>query len=388
MDWDGYKLSNDERAVLDHVTGLTSVLPEPQGAKCVDREFVGEMVAMRSKIRALAIDPPRPQLTFDDVLRAASKPSQPQPTEGRIFYHLSSRWGIGLMTAASVAVALVAGALATGGLPMASEAIAFNGKAQREQYPVRTTAAAASNAEAIVQFAGDGVSNDELGLSDSTGFNSSLIRTGSISLKHSDPAEANRRITEVVTLMAGFVTRLTREGTGADATVYLEVAVPSDKFSEFTGKVGALGEVVSQTESAEDVSSQQIDLNARLTEAESYLKRLDALSDKQSNLQQTTEYERRRREVSLEIERYRKALSSLSNRTSYARLSISIAATALIVEEPHSPLAQAWQDGVSGLEQVSAFMLRAGIAGSPFLLAGVLAYMGIRRKRRKELQNA
>lgn len=384
MDWDGYKLSNDERVVLDHVTGLCPVLPEPQGAKCVDREFVGELVATRSKVRALAITPPPLRLCFEDVLHAARQP-EPQ-TQNRIFYHLSNRWGLGLMAAASVAVALVAGTLATGGLVYLSESasrdIAFNGQSQVEQFPVRTPPSiSTSPPDASAYSAESELIND-------AAIGSFLIRTGSISLKHADPAEANRRITEIVTLMAGFVTRLTREGTGPDAVVSIEVAVPSDKFGEFTGKVAALGEVVSQTESAEDVTSQQIDLNARLTEAESYLKRLDSLSDKQSNLQQVTEHERRRREVSLEIERYRKALSSLSNRTSYARLSINMAATEPMTDEDASPLAQAWKDGVSGLEQVSAFMLKAGIAGSPFLLAGALAYMGIRRKRRKELQQA
>src|SRR5688572_9674717 len=104
MDYDGFRLSQDELAVLDHVSGLTRVLPEPCEPACEDREYVGELVAMRSKLGAMAIQAPKMRLTFDDILTAAEEESA-QPTDNRIIYWLTGRWGIGLVTAASVALA-------------------------------------------------------------------------------------------------------------------------------------------------------------------------------------------------------------------------------------------------------------------------------------------
>ncbi|MBK8207726.1 MAG: DUF4349 domain-containing protein [Planctomycetes bacterium] len=330
---------------------------------------------MRSKVRALAITPPAMRLTFRDVLKAAEQ-VPPTPTNQRIFYHLSSRWGLGLVAAASVAVAMVTGMLATATLESFSrDGNVFDGQAQVQQYPVRPEPHPADNSAGVPQGGG--------GTDVVPALQGSLVRTGSIHLKHERPGDVYTQVTALVTILGGFVTRLTRQGSGEDATVELEVAIPSDKFSEFTVKTANLGEVVSQTESAEDVAGQQIDLKARLAESEAYLKRLDALSEKPSNVSELAAYERQRREVALEIERYRRAIAALENRTSFARMNMSIAAKAPAQPQAQGDLAKAWDDGVDGLEKTSAFMLKTGIAGSPVLLAGALVYLAIRRKRRK-----
>ncbi len=391
MDWDGYKLSKDDNAVLDHVTGLCSVLPEPDGQAegSEDRAIVGELVAMRSKVRALAITPPPMRLRFQDVLNAASH-VPPPPTNQRIFYYLSSRVGLGLIAAASITVAVVTGGMVTGNFDLferESRTAAKGSGSQVQQYPMAERDAFAEPQPYPVD---DTHGAPQGGAGDSPEVNpalqGSLVRTGCLHLKHERPGDVYTQVTALVTILGGFVTRLTRQGSGEDATVELEVAIPSDRFSEFAVKTANLGEVVSQTESAEDVASQQIDLKARLAESEAYLKRLDALSDKPGNANELAAYERQRREVSLEIERYRRAIAALENRTSYARMNLSIAAKAPAPPQDQGELAKAWDDGVDGLEKTSAFMLKTGIAGSPVLLAGALVYLALRRKRKREQQ--
>lgn len=380
MDWDGLKqtraLSKDDNAVLDHVTGLCAILPEPDPAESAsaDREIVGELVAMRSKVRAMAITPPKMQLRFQDILNAAQR-VPPKPANHRIFYHLSSRWGLGLVAAASVAVAVVAGMLATSGFHR------IEGRTQKVGVLAMPDSIAENEPPAHLNT---GVQGQPAPQPEGAPIlPGSLVRTGSLHLKHEKPGDAYMQVTALVTILGGFVTRLTRQGSGEDATVELEVAIPSEKFSEFTVKAANIGEVVSQTESAQDVAGQQIDLKARLAEAEAYLKRLDALSDKQSTASDLANYERQRREVSLEIERYRRAIAALDSRVNYARLNLSIAAKAPAKPEITGELARAWQEGVEGLEKTSAFMVRTGVAGSPLLLAGALVYLALRRKRRK-----
>lgn len=401
MDWDDYRmpvgLSKDDQAVLDHVTGLCVTLPEPEPGESAsaDREIVGELVAMRSKVRALAITPPKMQLKFQDILHAANR-VPPTPINQKIFYHLSSRWGLGLVAAASVAVAVVAGMFATERMISRSVSggyqsdIEFDGPAQVQQNPTRMAKSGPSIEPSPDALAHSDEKNVMGGVpaTDSTQvLPGSLVRTGSLHLKHEKPSDVYTQVTALVTILGGFVTRLTRQGSGEDATVELEVAIPSEKFSEFAVKTAGMGEVVSQTENAEDVAGQQIDLKARLTEAESYLKRLDALSDKQKTAQDLANYERQRRDVNLEIERYRRAIAALENRVSYARMNVSIAAKAPqppAQPEPKGELAQAWQDGVEGLESTSAFLLKTGVAGSPLLLAGALIYLALRRKRKQQ----
>jgi hypothetical protein len=370
-----FRLSKDEQAVLDHVSGLTRVLPEPSEPVCADREIVGELVAMRSQLGAMAIHPPKMRLTFDDILAAAEQ--QPQtPSDNRIIYRLSGRWGIGLVTAASVALAFITGLIATNqGLRLTGEdGIVFDKLTQVEQYPVRSPLADVSPPEKPLPVDKSPVD---------PGLYGSIVRQGSIHLRDGDPARVQRLVTELVTSSGGMVTNLTRQGSGEDVQVSLSVAVPADKYRDFKSKVAGVGEVLDETESTEDVTSDQVDLQARLTEAQDYLSRLDKLIETPTDLSSLQNLERERRQTRLEIERYKRALQSLENRVALSRLDVQITTAAPAVTEPRGELAAAWHDGIEGLKGVSGFLLRAGVAGSPFLAMGAIAFFFLRRKRKQ-----
>jgi hypothetical protein len=382
MDYeDGFvtALSKDEQAVLDHVSGLTRVLPEPCPPVSEDRAIVGELVAMRSQLGAMAIHPPKMRLTFDDVLRAADAEPQP-PTDNRIIYWITGRWGIGLVTAASVALALMTGAIVTA------------------KHDYKYSAALGSSEDASPQASSDSLRlPDALGPAEEIaeppmvatgnspvdpGLYGSIVRQGTIHLRHADPAEVQRLVTELVTSSGGMVTNLTRQGSGEYTSVSISVAVPGDKYRDFKSKVSGFGEVLNETESTEDVTSQQVDIKSRLAEAEDYLARLDKLSETPNDLSALQNLERERRQTRLEIERYRRALQSLENRVALSRLDVQITTAAPAVED-RSELGEALHDGLEGLEDVSAFLIRAGLAGSPFLAIGAIAYYTLRRKRKK-----
>jgi hypothetical protein len=390
MDYDGFRLSQDELAVLDHVSGLTRVLPAPCDPACEDREYVGELVAMRSKLGAMAIQAPKMHLTFDDILKAAEEESA-QPTDNRIIYWLTGRWGIGLVTAASVALAFMTGLATTSG-----GGIEFFGLKQVEQFPVRDKSRPdlrqpdALSGEQIAEPPPPEYPQDNW--VDANGDNSrgqdlklygSIVRQGSVHLRHADPASVQRLVTELVTSSGGMVTNLTRQGSGDYTSVLISVAVPADKYRDFKGKVAGYGEVLNETESTEDVTSEQVDFKARLAEAEDYLTRLDKLIETPTDLSSLQNLERERRNTRLEIERYRKAIQSLESRVALSRLDIEITTAAPEAIEPGSEMGRAFKDGLEGLETVGAFLIKAGLAGSPFLAIGAIAYIFLRRKRKQ-----
>lgn len=384
-----WSLSKDEQAVLDHVSGLTRVLPEPKGPICEDRQYVGELVAMRSALECMAIQPPRMRLTFDDVLKAAAE-TPAEPKDNRIIYWLTGRWGIGLVTAASVALAFITGAIATAEGPrMWDEAaqveIETDGIKQVEQFRGREQGKNPVLAEANIrrpigyQYLPINADTKEVDIS----LYGSIVRQGSINLRHDDPASVQRHVTELVTSSGGTVTNLTRQGTSDSTSVSMSVAVPADRYREFKDKVAGFGEVLHETESTEDVTSQQVDLKARLTEAEEYLARLDKLIETPTDLSSLQNLERERRDTRLEIERYRKAIASLDSRVTLSRLDISVTTASPAAVEPQGEFGSAIDDGLEGLESVSAFLIKAGLAGSPFLAIGAIAYLFIRRKRKQ-----
>jgi hypothetical protein len=190
----------------------------------------------------------------------------------------------------------------------------------------------------------------------------------------------------LVTSQGGAVTNLTRTGMGPNTNISLEVAVPAANWRAFLSTVASLGEVVGQTEAADEVTGQKVDLKARLAEATDYLKRLDALAEKQATLAETQTLERERRETRSQIETLKATLESLENRISLSRLTVRVSAEAPTEErpEPKGEFTKAWDDGVDGLQKLTAFGMKAGIAGSPLLLGGALVYLALRAKRRRE----
>ncbi|MBE7491614.1 MAG: DUF4349 domain-containing protein [Planctomycetes bacterium] len=387
----GVALSHDELAVLDHVSGLTAHLPAPQGRPCEDRAIVGELMAMRAKVGSLAITPPKMKLTFDDILQAADQ-AGPAPEDSmalsgqgqrdpRVIYWLTSRWGIGLVTAASVAVAFITGAMLAVPPGSTSSRMVFSAPNDSDTLAAESSPVAQQAAQ---MPEGPPVSfNTPKALPVDTAL-PSLVRSGSIHLRYEDPGSIQQRVTDLVTSEGGAVTNLTRQGTGRGTEVSVQVAVPAHRWRPFLTTIGTLGEVLGQTETADEVTGQKIDLKARLAEAEDYLKRLDALAEKpQATLGETQNLERERRDTRREIERLKAALAALENRIALSRLDIRITAQAPIAVEQPGPFEEAWKDGTQGLEKLTAFGLKAGIAGSPLLLAGTLAYLALRRKRRK-----
>ncbi|MDC1141917.1 hypothetical protein OAU50_02395 [Planctomycetota bacterium] len=121
----GDRLSADEHAVLDHVSGLTSTLPSPEGYPCNDRQNVGELMEQREQLQSLPIIAPEMKLTFDDLLRriaddpfAAAALERPhshtaQPTTAKPFFWLSSKWGIGFISISCLMLTLLTGWLVT-----------------------------------------------------------------------------------------------------------------------------------------------------------------------------------------------------------------------------------------------------------------------------------
>lgn len=384
METGDFWLSKDDQAVLDHVSGLTRVLPGPIAPVCEDRQYVGELVAMRAQLGAMAIHPPKMRLTFDDVLKAAAD-TPAEPKDNRIIYWLTGRWGIGLVTAASVTLAFITGVIATARTNYQYAAA----KGDVSQHPSRKASLADRAPEPQPELpwdahdgkvaGGGGQSGDQVDIS----LYGSIVRQGSIHLRHADPASVQRLVTELVTSSGGMVTNLTRQGSGEYTNVTISVAVPADKYRDFKGKVAGYGEVLNENESTEDVTSEQVDFKARLAEAEDYLTRLDKLIETPTDLSSLQNLERERRNTRLEIERYRKAISSLESRVALSRLDISITASEPQTIEPRGEFARAFDDGLEGLEAVTAWMLRAGLAGSPFLALGAVAYLFLRRKRKQ-----
>ncbi len=386
-------LTPDEQAVTDYLSGVLKDLPAPVAPASPDRERLEDLMMIRNEVGQAVITPVM-STTFDDVLkRAGANPAG--NGFGRVLDWMAAGWGFRLTAAAAVMIIFAVGAVAsspnlmrsreaTGGV---APSVASRAEDRRNMADNFASMQALPTTEEVRLHDVDGTLPATMHPSEGSKaevWGNTMIRQGRVGLRHENPAEVQRKITDELTAYGGMVVKLSRSGVGEHTSVNMDVAVPSEKYGRFVTAVSAFGEVISQSESAEDAIADVISNEAALAEAKDYLKRLDALSDKTpANLAEAQHLERERRQARRDIERFQRALDMLKKRTSMASLSISISTKRADPVPPSPPTAfeKAFQEGLNGLTAFTAFLMQVAMVTLPLSIPVILLLVLLRRRR-------
>jgi predicted anti-sigma-YlaC factor YlaD len=154
-----------------------------------------------------------------------------------------------------------------------------------------------------------------------------IIRTAELSLitKEFDKARAN--LEAILKRHRGYVGELKAGGTtGSGRTLTATLRVPADQLDATLTEVKTLGRVESESQSGQDVTSQYVDLQARLSNARNTEQRLtDLLRNRTGKLSDVLEVEQELDRVRGEIEQMEAERKNMSNQVSYATLNATIA---------------------------------------------------------------
>ena len=376
--------------MLDYVSKLRESLAPVQGTPSEDRAHAQELKSMAAQINAIQVAEPEMGVKFSDVL---AKASLPKARGWATFDRWTSGWRMIAAFAACFALTVLGYAAITEGGVVARKMSPSKGATQVEQFVAHETipmppdpetgstdAMSASPGSEMPREANKTEQRYQVG---TTGNLDTLMRSGTLGLRDENPAAIQRKITDALILAGGQITSLSRNGTGKDTVVRIDLAVPAEKYLKFVNDISAYGEVVAQTEQAVDAGGDLINNEAALAEAQDYLKRLDALIEKGgSNLGEMQRLESERRQVVREIERIKRTQAALKDRVAMARLSVTISAVAPAVAESKGEFEAAFDDGWRAFTKISAFLLKALIASLPVLLLIVVAILIIKRIRR------
>ena len=128
------------------------------------------------------------------------------------------------------------------------------------------------------------------------------------------------------------------------------VRIPADKADEFVAQVGKNANVVSSSETVEDVTLQYVDTESQVKALETEQERLMELLAQAESLDDILLIEGRLTDVRYELERYASYLRTLENQISYATVYIDITEvteyTPVVEEEP-----TAWERIVRGFSR-------------------------------------
>jgi hypothetical protein len=214
-----------------------------------------------------------------------------------------------------------------------------------------------------------------------------IVTTGSLDLTVSDVGGSADKLIELATSLGGRVDDRTQStGPGHTRTATLTVRIPSAKVDEFLDGAQRLGEASSLTVRHDDVTSQRVDLDARVKALQASVDRLTTLMKAAATTADLLEAEKELTSRQADLDSLRAQRAQLGEQTSYATLTVSLASE---FEAPSAGFVASVRHGwhallsfTHGLISITGFLL-------PWLpviaaLAGLLVVARRRTRRRRQ----
>jgi hypothetical protein len=173
--------------------------------------------------------------------------------------------------------------------------------------------------------------------------NRKLIRNIHIEAETEELTVLTDALTARIAALGGYVeSKNLRNGSAYSGyvrrTLSMTVRIPAEKADEFVAQVSENSNIVSSSESIDDVTLQYVDTESHVKALETEQERLLALLEKADTLKDVLTLEERLTDVRYELERYASYLRTLDNQVTYATIHLSVTEvkeyTPIIEEEP------------------------------------------------------
>jgi hypothetical protein len=147
-----------------------------------------------------------------------------------------------------------------------------------------------------------------------------LIRTGEITISVEDPVLTQAEVETVIQSVEGYV----EHSRSDEKSVWITCRVPAEKLAKTIDEVGQLGQPVSRSTSASDVTNQHADLKARLATSRQLRTRMRDLLERATLIKDLLAIEKALARVQSEIESMETQLEGLDSRIALSSLEIRI----------------------------------------------------------------
>jgi hypothetical protein len=194
-----------------------------------------------------------------------------------------------------------------------------------------------------------------------------VVKTASVTLQVKDGTFDDwfQQATMVASRHGGYVASSdTAEGKLRSGT--LVIRVPASEFESTLAELKGLGTVRQERLSGQDVTSQFVDLDARLRNWQAQESVLLGLMAKATNIADSIRVQNQLQDVQLQIEELKGQLRVLSDQADLSTITLAVSEKGFVVPEPPSPtsLAGAWHAAVHGFVGV----LAAVVVGLGYLI--------------------
>lgn len=257
-------------------------------------------------------------------------------------------------------------------------------------------------AESAMEYAAGAVVAEENGaiqssLTPQTGTERKIVYTASMRMESTRFDDARAALLAAVEDCGGYLESTDQSGSAKEGSrwVYYTVRVPAGKYSAFLEQAGQAGSVLNLNESAQDITMEYVDVQARLESLENKKVRLEALADKAETTADLLEIENQLTEVQYQLESYTRQMKVMDNQVDYCTVDISLREVATLTPTGVSfgeRIADAFTGGWTAFAAFVQDAVVAIIYSLPLLIVlGILAAVLVpvlRRRRQSKRRKA
>lgn len=216
-----------------------------------------------------------------------------------------------------------------------------------------------------------------------------VISTGELTVRARNLGETRAEVTRLVTSWQGLVAdeQSTSDRHGRLVSSTLTLRVPSDRFDEAMAALARLGRVAHQSRSAEDVTTQVIDVDARVEAAQRTIQQIERLLHRARRLSDVIAIESDLARRQADLDSLKQQQAWLRDQTSLSTITLELARPLAGAAEPTratgflAGLERGWHAlgaGTVVLLTVLGAVLPFGVLAA---VVGVPAWVVVRRRR-------
>lgn len=236
----------------------------------------------------------------------------------------------------------------------------------------------------------------ESGLTPDLSTDRKIIYTADVRLETKEFDTARQALMDALDAAGGYVSSTDLSGSAEDGDrhLYYTVRVPVEHYTSFLADVGKAGNVLSLSESMDDITSQYIDVEARLDSLKNQRDRLNELAAQAETTADLLEIESQLADVQYEIESYTRQMRSMDDQVTYSTINLNLREVAILTPVTHTfadRLIEAFFDGWRNFGSAIQYLIIAIVYLMPLLLLAaviVVIVLVCTRKGRTERKAA
>ena len=225
-----------------------------------------------------------------------------------------------------------------------------------------------------------------------------IIKTGTMNLETEKYDESINQITDYVKKAGGFITNSSSQvNASGKKQGAITIRITSDKYDMMIKDMSNFGKVLNSQINGNDVTSEYIDLQARMTtQAELEKRLLSLLNEKTAKLVDVVEVEEKLSSVRQNIEQSQGRMKYLKNQSDFSTLTVSVYEPSLMITSSGGgffyEIERGFSKGLKGFTEVLSGMITFFIALMPVvILILILTYIAVliyKKSKARKLKTA